>query len=98
MPTDTAVGSASPGDAIAHGGNFTRGMDAALSKMMPSDFSDKRSDYKEFRIKLVLFEKLCARRGNECAIEAALMLATNLTGPSFQAKNSTPMIWSSRTA
>ena len=62
-----------------------KGMDAALSKMMPTDFSGRRVDYKEFRTKALLFEKLCRRRGEDCAVEGTLMFASALQGQAFQA-------------
>ena len=62
-----------------------RGVDATVAKALPGDFSNRQQDYKDFRLKLMMYEKLCARRGQDCLAEGVLLLFSSLTGISFKA-------------
>ena len=53
--------------------------------MMPTGFSNQPRDYRDFRLKLILFERMVARRGEDAQCEAALAFFSSLTGRSFMA-------------
>ena len=56
------------------GPHSERGMDSSLQKHAPKTEGLEASSYKTFRRKLDTYEKMCLRRGNNCAVEAAYSL------------------------
>ena len=62
-----------------------RGMDTALSKLMPDLRSLKQPAYRTLRKKMQIFEKACQARGQLVVAEAALMMMNSLEGDNWLA-------------
>ena len=62
-----------------------RGLDGGLARALPSDFDGKQSNYRDYRRRVELFQKLCKRRGTECTAEGALTLLQCLPTAAWEA-------------
>ncbi len=66
---------------MATGGHqYQRGLDAGLAGAIPTAFDRPPGSHRDYRRKLVLFQRLCGRRGPDCEAEGALTLLQRLPG------------------
>ena len=63
--------------------DYQRGLDAGLARSIPTDFDGKATSYRDYRRRLLFFQRLCARRWPDCEAEGALTLLQILPSNSW---------------
>ncbi len=78
---------------LAAGGNATQqlqvatagGLDVGFARSISTEFDGRLVSYGDYRGRLVLYQRLCVRRGLDCEAEGALMLLQNLPAKTWEA-------------